>query len=70
MVYSPCILISLIRSEHPSPPFLPGGWVEPPTKFSKRGVLETTPSFLEGFDGKEEGDLFEWGGGGGGANFA
>ena len=41
------------------PPFLQG-WVEPPTKFSKRGGLAGT-QLLEGVAGKEGGDFFQGG---------
>ena len=44
-------------------PFLFGGGVEPPTKFSKKGGLDMT-LLLEGVAGKEGGDFIQVGGGG------
>ena len=46
------------------PPRFCWGWVEPPTKFSKRGGSLTGPQILEG------GDFFLAGGGRGGLQFS
>ena len=43
---------------HPPTPFLLGGRVEPPTKFSKRGGL-AGPQLLEGGCWEREGDFRE-----------
>ena len=40
-------------------PGLGGERVEPPTKFSKRGLGLTGPQLLEGVAGKEGGDFFQ-----------
>ena len=54
------ICMFYIHSVHS--PFCKGGrGLEPPTKFSKRGVL-TGPQLLEGVAGKEGGDFFQRGG--------
>ena len=66
------LMMIIMHSVHSPPSPLSaggGGWrVEPPAKFSKRGVL-TGPHLLEGGCWEREGDFFLFSGGGGSCNF-